>query len=156
MSDYKYGAGEALINRLANKKVRVIRRGSRVSDGGALMYYVNDIDPHRPIGVPVDEYWIAEEHLDLPPWGANLKGPLSGKPEPKVENDVVNNPKHYTQFPVEPIEITRHLDFASGNVVKYVCRAPFKGNELQDLRKAKWYLEDRIKQIEQKQEKEAA
>lgn len=36
-------------------------------------------------------------------------------------------------------------NFNLGNVIKYVSRAPFKGTELQDLKKAKWYLEREIK-----------
>lgn len=59
----------------------------------------------------------------------------------------VSHPAHYTQFPVEVIEITEHLNFCLGNVVKYVCRANFKGNKLQDLEKAKWYLEREIARI---------
>ena len=54
----------------------------------------------------------------------------------------VNNPAHYTQHPVECIEITRHLPFALGNAVKYVWSANDKGNRLQDLQKAIWYLQD--------------
>lgn len=63
-------------------------------------------------------------------------------------NDSVNHPKHYTQFPVEVIEITEHLNFCLGNVVKYVCRADFKGSKLQDLKKARWYLEREIARLE--------
>jgi hypothetical protein len=62
--------------------------------------------------------------------------------------DAVNNPKHYTQFPVEVIEITECLNFNLGNVVKYVCRSDFKGFRLQDLKKARWYLEREIARVE--------
>lgn len=64
--------------------------------------------------------------------------------------DVVNSPKHYTQFPVEVIELTEHLDFMSGNIVKYVVRAPFKGSQLEDLKKAEWYLKRLISKVEGK------
>lgn len=52
------------------------------------------------------------------------------------------NPPHYG-FPdgVQVIDITKHLDFLSGNVVKYVCRAGRKGDRLTDLKKAKQYLD---------------
>jgi hypothetical protein len=40
------------------------------------------------------------------------------------------------------------MGFALGNVIKYVMRAPFKGHELEDLRKARWYLDDEIKRQE--------
>lgn len=52
------------------------------------------------------------------------------------------NPPHY-HFPggVEVIDITKYLDFLSGNVVKYVCRAGRKGEKMTDLLKAKQYLD---------------
>lgn len=60
----------------------------------------------------------------------------------------VHHPKHYTSHPsgVECIDITRHMNFNLGNVVKYVWRAGFKNESLsiQDLEKAAWYLNDEI------------
>ena len=52
------------------------------------------------------------------------------------------NPSHY-DFPggVQVIDITKHLDFLAGNVVKYVCRAGRKGDRVTDLLKAKRYLD---------------
>lgn len=52
------------------------------------------------------------------------------------------NPSHY-DFPggVQVIHITKHLDFLTGNVVKYVSRAGRKGDRLTDLLKAKQYLD---------------
>jgi hypothetical protein len=64
------------------------------------------------------------------------------------KDDVVNHPGHYTKFSVEVIDITENLDFLSGNIVKYVVRAPFKGEQLQDLRKAQWYLNRLISKVE--------
>ncbi len=61
----------------------------------------------------------------------------------------VNHPKHYNSHPsgLECIEVVRHMGFNLGNVVKYLWRAGLKDNtsELEDLRKALWYLEDEIK-----------
>jgi hypothetical protein len=61
--------------------------------------------------------------------------------------DPVNAPKHYLSHPsgVECIEVTRHMNFNLGNVVKYLWRADEKGVALQDLEKAAWYLNDEIK-----------
>jgi len=64
-------------------------------------------------------------------------------------DDPVNHPKHYTSHPsgVECIEITRHMNFNLGNVVKYIWRSGLKGGEdipIQDLEKAQWYLNDEI------------
>ena len=63
--------------------------------------------------------------------------------------DTVNNPKHYTSHPsgVECIEITEHMNFCLGNAVKYVWRASLKGKEIEDLRKARWYIDREIKRI---------
>ena len=65
------------------------------------------------------------------------------------QSDPVNHPDHYTSHPsgVECIEITRHMNFNLGNVVKYIWRSGLKGTEeipLQDLEKAAWYLNDEI------------
>ena len=64
-------------------------------------------------------------------------------------NDNVNHPKHYTQHPsgVECIEITEHMNFCLGNAVKYIWRASLKGNEVEDLRKARWYISREIARI---------
>lgn len=64
----------------------------------------------------------------------------------------VDHPPHYTQHPsgVECIEIVRHFNFNLGNVIKYVWRAGLKSGEsgVEDLKKAKWYLEDEIARVE--------
>ena len=66
-------------------------------------------------------------------------------------DDEVNQPSHYTSHPsgIECIEITRHHDFAIGNAIKYLWRAGLKNsnNEIQDLEKAVWYIQDKIKQL---------
>lgn len=62
--------------------------------------------------------------------------------------DLINHPPHYTKFPVEVIEITEHLDFCRGNAVKYLCRAGLKGDELEDLKKAQWYVSRAILKLE--------
>lgn len=65
--------------------------------------------------------------------------------------DPVNQPTHY-KFPggVEVIQLTRHLNFNRGNAVKYLCRAGQKdpAKELEDLRKAEFYVKDEIKRLE--------
>ena len=60
--------------------------------------------------------------------------------------DEVNHPNHYTAHPsgVECIQITEHMGFNLGNAIKYVWRADLKGNTVQDLKKAAWYIEREI------------
>lgn len=63
--------------------------------------------------------------------------------------DPVTNPTHYNSHPsgVECIEITKHYSFLIGNVIKYVWRHKEK-NGIEDLRKARWYLDLAIKEME--------
>jgi len=64
-------------------------------------------------------------------------------------NDPVNHPKHYTAHPsgVECIEITEHMNFCIGNAVKYLWRAGLKGEQVEDLRKARWYIDREIARL---------
>jgi len=58
-------------------------------------------------------------------------------------NDPVNHPKHYTDHPsgIECIQITEHMGFCLGNAIKYIWRADLKNDAIEDLEKAKWYIE---------------
>lgn len=69
----------------------------------------------------------------------------------KGNKDMVNHPLHY-QHGIEPIEFieSHNLNFNLGNVIKYISRAPYKGTELEDLKKAKRYLEREIERMEKK------
>jgi hypothetical protein len=60
--------------------------------------------------------------------------------------DRVNHPAHYTNHPsgVECITITEHMGFNLGNAVKYLWRADLKGDDIEDLRKAAWYVNREI------------
>lgn len=62
--------------------------------------------------------------------------------------DLVNQPRHYTQGSIEPADYiaANNMNFFAGNVVKYVTRYRFKGNPVQDLEKAEYYLKHLIKQ----------
>lgn len=72
------------------------------------------------------------------------------KPIDKV-NEQVNHPKHYNSHPsgIECIDIVRHHNFNVGNVIKYLWRQGLKeGNsDLQELKKASWYLNDEINRV---------
>ena len=63
--------------------------------------------------------------------------------------DTVNHPEHYTFSRIEVIEVieTWKLGFHLGNVVKYVARARHKGQPIEDLRKARWYLDREIQRM---------
>ena len=65
---------------------------------------------------------------------------------PAASHDPVVRPQHYTFGNIEVIEAIEawELGFHLGNVVKYVARAAHKGRYLEDLQKARWYLDREI------------
>lgn len=77
----------------------------------------------------------------------------------KQEFDPVENPSHYTETKIEVIDYIedKNLGFCLGNVIKYISRAGRKESAnksqkekmIQDLKKARWYLNRRIKEIEE-------
>lgn len=60
--------------------------------------------------------------------------------------DLVNHPPHYTSHlsGVECIQVTEHMNFCIGNAIKYLWRADDKGDALEDLHKARWYVDREI------------
>lgn len=70
--------------------------------------------------------------------------------------DVVNHPIHYTDGKIEVIEFIedKQLNFHRGNAVKYICRAGKKNpdKEVEDLQKARWYIEREIQRLTQVEE----
>jgi hypothetical protein len=60
--------------------------------------------------------------------------------------DVVNHPAHYKTGGIETIDFieAKRLNYRLGNVVKYITRADHKGDRLENLKKAQWYLEREI------------
>lgn len=63
--------------------------------------------------------------------------------------DSVNSPSHYRSHPsgVECIQIAEHMNFNRGNALKYLWRAGEKQNEVEDLKKARWYLDREIARL---------
>lgn len=95
-------------------------------------------------GVRYEAYWYSVESFELVEDGST--------------EDLVNHPSHYTSDPsgVECIQITRHRNFNIGNAFKYLWRNGLKDSaaksarekQVEDLRKAIFYIEDEIKRIE--------
>jgi len=58
----------------------------------------------------------------------------------------VNHPAHYNAHPsgIECIEIVEHFGFCIGNAIKYLWRCGLKDDEIQDLEKARWYIDREI------------
>lgn len=68
------------------------------------------------------------------------------------KSDNVNHPSHYTHGSIEVIDAIEdwNLDYHRGNAVKYLARADHKGNKLEDLKKAEWYIRRLISKLETK------
>jgi hypothetical protein len=77
------------------------------------------------------------------------------KSSPKKEklimtHDNVNHPSHYKTGGIETIDFieAKSLSYNLGNVVKYITRADYKGNKIEDLKKAQWYLNREVSNLE--------
>jgi hypothetical protein len=84
------------------------------------------------------------------------EGPGTASDTASTPSDPVNHPAHYNTGGIEVIDAIYawglDSDFALANAVKYIARAGKKGPDklLEDLRKARWYLDWRIRKIEGK------
>jgi len=65
-------------------------------------------------------------------------------------NDSIHKPKHYTEHPsgIECIQVTEHMGFNLGNAIKYIWRCDLKQDAIEDLKKAKWYIDREISKRE--------
>lgn len=85
---------------------------------------------------------------------ANMVANTLEEPEVKVvelpkKEDVINHPSHYTRGKIEVIDFIedQQLPYHLGNVIKYIARAGYKGDKLDDLKKARWYLDRYINEV---------
>lgn len=69
-------------------------------------------------------------------------------------SDPVNHPSHYTSIVpgIECIDVVKHLSFLRGNAIKYLWRAGAKGDVLEDLKKAAWYVQKEIEEIQRERD----
>jgi len=107
----------------------------------------------------VDKYWKAVGEVQkagLSPERIAELSAQAAKPKARMriemfepKPDPVNNPAHYTVGGIETIDFieAKKLGYNLGNVVKYLTRADHKGNKLEDLRKAQWYLTREINSL---------
>jgi hypothetical protein len=105
----------------------------------------------------VKPLWRAKEPL-IPITKEFLEEAISmglGTSKP-IKHDPVNSPSHYTFGGVETIDYIEakglDKDFCLANVIKYVSRAGYKISKLEDLKKAQYYLNRRIKILEASEE----
>lgn len=99
---------------------------------------------------PVQKQWRAQ---DSSVEKKLLMGIENAEGETYHMDNTVNSPSHYNKGSIEVIDFIEDQgmgeDFCAGNAIKYLCRANHKGNKLEDLKKAKWYV-NRLVQIEMK------
>lgn len=83
-------------------------------------------------------FYVNRDHTDC-----------NGKVRRVMAHDAVSVPQHYNSHPsgVECIEITKHMNYCLGNVIKYVWRAGLKGEAIEDLEKAATYLRYEIERL---------
>lgn len=69
----------------------------------------------------------------------------------KIQIETVNHPNHYNIGKIEAIDFIEDwgLNFSLGNAIKYIVRAPYKGNQVEDLEKAIWYLNRELERVKQ-------
>ena len=85
----------------------------------------------------------------------NRKIPMWIRDEDRTyENENVNAPQHYLHGKKETIDVINDCmtsdefhGYLKGNILKYVSRYKFKGEPLEDLQKAQWYLNRLIKEV---------
>ena len=67
-------------------------------------------------------------------------------------NKNVSHPSHYNQG-IEAIEVIEswNLNFSLGNAIKYILRSPYKGKQIEDLEKARWYIDREINRLKDKE-----
>lgn len=106
--------------------------------------------------IPIEKYKVKQD--EVAKWfdGATnaMKAFSSNGVSMKNENnDKVNNPAHYTAGGIETLDYIKakvkdYPSYAAGNILKYVSRYEHK-NGIEDLKKAQFYLDDLIKEMEQ-------
>lgn len=87
----------------------------------------------------------------LPPRSPNSPEAIP-TPQGEAPAEDAINPAHYRKHPsgIECIEVTRHMNFNTGNAIKYIWRYLDKGDPIENLKKAQWYLDDEIRRLEGK------
>lgn len=124
--------GDRVKNKLSGHHGTIVEESSC---GNIVVMYDGEILP--------SPYWGSrspEDYIEL------VNAPLEPKP------DAVAHPKHYNQGKIEVIEFIedKKLNYHRGNAIKYISRAGIKNKdkEIEDLRKAIWYLQREIATIE--------
>jgi hypothetical protein len=137
MSKFKVGDFVTIVGPIGSAKGSI---GDTDYIGDVSEGFLNDFSDRKlPYNGPtylVNGWWYGEDALEL------------------VKGDSVESPSHYGQGSIECIEYIRdfltkeeYIGYLRGNIAKYMHRWRYKNGE-EDLKKARWYLEELIKQVE--------
>lgn len=150
---------------LNRNNIQTLKKGDllRSSKNTAGKFYVEDIRINSDLALVINEQNIRfgysiDEFINNYVYLKKVENEVIDKEistilaEKNTKKNNVNHPEHYQVFKdksgIEPIDIARHLDFDLGNAIKYILRAGNKGNAVEDLNKAIWYIKDKIKMLE--------
>ena len=150
---------------LNRNNIQTLKKGDllRSSKNTAGKFYVEDIRINSDLALVINEQNIRfgysiDEFINNYVYLKKVKNEVIDKEistilaEKNTKKNNVDHPEHYQVFKdksgIEPIDIARHLDFDLGNAIKYILRAGNKGNAVEDLNKAIWYIKDKIKMLE--------
>lgn len=105
-------------------------------------------DAYAPVGPSVSKTGILRRPLDT----LHSDSATSGSADDQLPAEDAINPSHYRKHPsgIECIEVTRHMNFNTGNAIKYIWRYLDKGDPVENLKKAQWYIDDEIRRLEGK------
>lgn len=103
-------------------------------------------EPHDPVGDRPRSVSIRRRLVSGGDSQSIAQVPADNPPMP-AEDPI--NPSHYRRHPsgIECIEVTRHMNFNIGNAIKYLWRYMDKGDPIENLKKAQWYLDDEIRRL---------
>lgn len=150
---------------LNRNNIQILKKGDllRSSKNIAGKFYVEDIRINSDLALVINEQNIRfgysiDEFINNYVYLKKVENEVIDKEistilaEKNTKKNNVDHPEHYQVFKdksgIEPIDIARHLDFDLGNAIKYILRAGNKGNAVEDLNKAIWYIKDKIKMLE--------
>jgi hypothetical protein len=150
-----------------------IKVGDKVRLRNGAIEAVTNVDLTGCDIYPVDVFWGSDEFVsytqdgfywhDRDPDDRDIVEIIPAELDEAPQDDIVNQPSHYTQFKIEPVTFVMENDpegkFAKGNIIKYTCRAGSKlypgkdavQSEIIDLEKASRYAEMRINQLKGKE-----
>lgn len=127
---------------------------NRYDEPTKAFYYKADDDSGFSSTDKVDEFDL-ENVLTNEQYEAMIEATIKGDKPKTLTPDVVNNPSHYTSGAIECIDAIRaalgkegFISHCVGTCIKYLFRHNHKGNSLQDLKKAQWYLNKLISELE--------